>query len=266
MFTKEELLEKGVSEDVADEIIAGLSDTEDDSLSALSKALGDSDEQSLFKAGKGKDKDHDDEQGDVPGEQDTDPDEYDEKYMKKYMKRYMKSNGESCKKMMKEMGMMKAEMNESIRQFSADEDGSVIEVAEFSPILEKAVCAIESLSKALESTNERLDVIEKNSEQAYDLSAKSARVMLEMGKAREEDLSTSTGRKGKSVQEMTKAREFSKQESDYVYESLLKAAKNGNDNASQVLCSFESHGKDLSKLNKAQRQVVSSILNSSEDK
>jgi hypothetical protein len=91
MLSKDELLQKGVSEEVANEIIAAFeADPQDEnSLLALQKALDGSDEtdQTLSKA-KGDDKDKDGKDK----EPDDDDDDYNEKYMKKHMVRYMKEN------------------------------------------------------------------------------------------------------------------------------------------------------------------------------
>ena len=83
MLTKEELLQKGISEEMADEIIAGFSDSdEESSLQALQKALGENPEMDdLFKAEKGEKKEEEDE--------DEDKEDYNDSYMKKHMKRYM---------------------------------------------------------------------------------------------------------------------------------------------------------------------------------
>ena len=249
MFTKEELLEKGVSEEVADEIISGLS--EDDSLTALSKALGDGEGESgsLFKA-----------EGEEDGDDESEDDDYDEKYMKRYMKKYMKSNGSACKKMMKEMGMMKAEMSDSFNSIDASAEGAIVEMTDLSPVLDKFSETIDTMSKAIEAINDRVDVIARNSDTVYDLQSKSARVMLEMGKAQEFELSQSTGRKSTSTQNLQKAHEYSQNDSNIVYKTLLKAVKEGNESAGMVLSSFESNGKNLSKLNPAQRKVIAGLI------
>ena len=152
-MTKEELLEllqKGITEDVADEIIAAFSDSEDeDSLQALQKALEDNPDKNmddLVKAAK--------KGGDEEGDE-GDDDDYDEKFMKKYMKRYMKENKKSSEKTAKEAGLFGDKMEKAIDGIDLDSEAAVIEMEDLKPVLETIGEAIDVMSKAIPELAER---------------------------------------------------------------------------------------------------------------
>ena len=115
-MTKEELLQKGVSEEVADEIIQAMTVQEDeDSLSALQKALDEVPE-NMELLEKAEDEEEEDEEKD--------------EYSEKDMKRYMKAKGKAaCQKMMKELGFASEKMSKAVEDIDADADGAIVEMA-----------------------------------------------------------------------------------------------------------------------------------------
>jgi hypothetical protein len=152
MLTKEELLQKGVSEAVADEIIASaaLESKEDpeNSLQLLEKALNEGSdtkgqeepgEEPLAKAKEEKEK-----------KDDSEDEDYDEKYMKKHMPRYMKENKKACGKVAKEAGLYADELKKAIDEVDKNYDGAIMEMADLKPVLEKIPTVIDSMAKAIE--------------------------------------------------------------------------------------------------------------------
>lgn len=261
MITKEELLQKGVSEEIADEIIATFDeiDTEDDSLLALQKALDKKDsnsEQDLFKADEGDKKEDND-----------DKDDYDESYMKKYMSRYMKKNMKSCQKMMKEIGGYSEKMSKAIEDFDLDSEGAVVEMTDLKPFLDDVNEVFDGMSKAISTLADRIIAIEDKTESTYDLMHKAATVQADQAKEINEFLSVPQGRKG-VVSGMNKAQDtnvvnktsFSKEDNDFAYKTLQKALHNGEKDAGTLISVFESNGHDLNNLRPAQRQAISTFI------
>jgi len=254
-MTKEELLQKGISEDVADEIVAAFEETENsaNSLLLLEKALNkDSGKQeSLFKA---KDEDGDDE--------DDDADDYNEEYMKKYMKRYMKENKKSCSKAAKEVGLFEGEMKKAIDDIDRDAEGAVIEMVDLAPILDSQREFNESMSKAIQEISSQIAVISAQTEEGFDLMEKAARVQVEQAKALDTVLSQPQGRKGVTANvNMAKAAEIvTPEQNQMVYKTLMKAVSSGDKQAGQIISVFESAGKTIRALTPAQRQYVNELM------
>ncbi len=257
MFTKEELLEKGVSPEVADEIIANFEDDSDDALSSLQKALdGDSEpNESLFKA--------EDEEEKKEEEDEEKEEKGDKKEFMKKMKKYMKDNPAQCKKMMKEVGAMTEKMSKAVEDVD-DSDGILVEYSDGKEVFEAISSSISALSKAVEAVNERIDVLVTNSDRSYDVLVKEGRVLSEMAKATDLELSKTTGRKSASIadQKMVKAIDFPDGSPKVIHETLMKAIHNGDRNAGQIISSFEANGHDPKKLLPEQRMYINQLINS----
>ena len=245
-MTKEELLQKGISDDVANEIIASFSETSQDEvtpLEALQKALKEDDPEmeNLSKAEKGED---DSEEG---------KEEYDEKFMKK-MKRYMKENG----KMFKEE---KEDMKKAIDEFDSDAEGAVIEMSDLAPILERQSEFNEKMSKAISDLAESIVFISEKTEKNYDLMQKAARVTALQAESLGDFLKTPEGRKGVVASaEMSKAKETAVAQNKIVYDALKKATLNKDRTAGYIISAFESAGKNFNALNKSQKAYVNELI------
>jgi hypothetical protein len=225
MFTKEELLQKGIPEKTADEIIAAFSaDSQDkDSLLALQKALEvpSGKDENLLKAAKG------------DGEEDEDEDkDYDEEYMKKYMKRYMKANSKSVTKMMKDVGLLKDDMKKAIDGIDVNNsEGAVVEMSDLAPFLQSQKEFNECLLKALETLSGQNELITDSVAKAYDLMQKAAKVTADQAVQIKDFLSVPNGRKGviSTNIEMQKANPdtnvFSAEENKLAYSVLMKATR-----------------------------------------
>jgi hypothetical protein len=252
-MTKEELLQKGVSEDVADEIVAAFDETgSSNSLLLLEKALNKDDgkQESLFKAEE-MDDDDDDEEG------------YDEAYMKKYMRKYMMANKKSCGKMAKELGIAGEEMKKAMDDFSMDAEGAVIEMADLAPILESQLEFNERMAKAIEEISGQINLISAQAENGFDIMAKAARVQVEQAKALDTVLSTPQGRKGVTANvDMTKAIEpvISPEQNKLVYSVLMKAVQSGDAKAGQIISVFESAGRNIQALTPEHKNYVNNLL------
>ena len=237
MFTKEELLEKGVSESAADEIIAAYEeDTFDNPLLSLEKALSDKKEESgnLFKAS---DEDEDDE----------DEGDEDEKEESESMKKDAK---EACKKMKK-----------AVDDFDMESTDTVLESADVTPVLEAQAELNSVMQKAVSATDKKIEVLSAKVDKMFDLMQKAARLSVEQAKASEIVLSQSQGRKGVVSTEMTKATNpFSLNDANIVYSALIKATQNGDAKAGMIVSGFEAHGKDVSKLKENDRRYISELL------
>jgi len=250
-MTKEELLEKGISEDVADEIIASFEENDSSSLLLLEKALNkDSERQeSLFKA------------GDV--DDDDDGDDYNEEYMKKYMKRYMKENKKSCSKTAKEVGLFEGEMKKAMESIDYDAEGAVVEMVDLGPILESQGEFNEKMAKAIEEISGQLTVIFAQTEEGFDIMEKAARVQVEQAKALDTVFSQPQGRKGvTATADMAKAAEIAgnHEQNKLVYETLMKAVQTGDRQAGQIISVFESAGKNIAALSPEHKNYVNSLL------
>jgi hypothetical protein len=253
MLTKEELLQKGIPEETADEIIAAFTDSQDnDSLLALQKALEVSpDSEDLFKAAKGDGKDDDDDDGD-----------YDEEYMKKYMKRYMKANSKSAQKMMKDIGLLKDDMKKAIDGIDPDAEGAIIEMPDLAPILG----TLPLMLKAIETLSEQNMVISESMEKAFDLVQKTAKVTADQAVQMKEFLATPEGRKGKIATDMEKAVKvdpktiFSAEDNKAAYSVLMKATRENHPHAGMVISSFEAANHNANLLNPAQKQFIRDLI------
>lgn len=272
-MTKEELLRKGVSEDVADEIISAFEDSgQDNSLSLLEKALnkGSDKEESLFKAEEeeeGKEHEKKESKSKEEGEEEEGDDDkdYNEKYMKKYMKRYMKENKKSCSKAAKEVGLFGDDMKKAVDDIDFSAEGAVVEMNDLAPFLKSQMAYNDAMAKAIKEISSQVVLISSQNEQSFDLMEKAARVQVEQAKALDSVFSQPAGRKGVvSTLPMAKAVEsasFDKDANSRIYSVLMKATKTGDRTAGQIVSAFESNGKNANKLNTIQRQYVSELLN-----
>ena len=254
-MTKEELLQKGVSEEDADEIIQAFSQEDEDSLSALQKALEDDPADDLMKAGKAKAED-DDEKGD--------DDDYNEEYMKKYMKRYMKENRASSKKIMNDLEESGEDMKKAIDDFDVDAEGAVIEMSDLKPILSDQSNFNSGMVKAISEINDQIFSITRKLDQTYDLMQKAAKVQVEQAKGVSEILSEPQGRKGViATSDMQKAGEsvsFSPEDGKVIYTSLMKAVREGDKNAGYVISAYESAGKNVNLLTPQHKQYIHELI------
>jgi hypothetical protein len=251
-MTREELLEKGVSEEVADEIVAAFEDSSSsNSLELLEKALSAPKEESLFKA--------DDEN---PEEEEK---EYDEEYMKKYMKKYMKENKSACMKAAKEAGIFADEMKKAIDDIDLNAEGAVIEMADLTPVLTSQIDFNEKMVKAMEDLAEKVTFIAEHSVQNYDLMQKAARVQVEQAKALDGVLSQPNGRKGVIAHaDLAKASTvtggLTPEMNNAFYSTLFKATKGGDHKAGEIISLFESANRDIRALTPEHRQYVNDLL------
>jgi len=236
-MTKQELLRKGVSEQVADEIVSYLS--EPDSLRILEKALNKADEP--------------EEESEEEEPEEEEEDEYNEEYMKKYMKKYMSENKKACGKMAKELGIVNDDMKKAIDDFNFSGDGAVIEMEELSPILYAQQEFNAALTKAIRNISNKVEEIHLQNQTGFDLLQKAARLQVEQAKALDAELSKPQGRKSVNVS-MEKA--GSPDESAFLYATLLKAVQNGDTNAGQIISVYESAGKNLNALSTEQKQYI----------
>jgi hypothetical protein len=253
MLTKEELLAKGVSEPVADEIIAALSDgnAEENSLQALQKALDDTSGgmEELFKAEDGGKKDEDDDE------------DYNPEYMKKYMKRFMKENKKSCAATAKEVGIFGDKMQKAIDEINPDADGAVIDMVDLKPFLEAQTDLNESLVKAISDMSSQILVISAQNQKSFDIMKKAAVVTAEQAISLGDFLGKPQGRKGLVATDMKKAAQVINSDGNKaIYNVLMKATKDGDTTAGQIISAFESCGKDANKLNAAQKNYINEIL------
>jgi hypothetical protein len=252
MITKDELLQKGISDEVADEIIAGLSDEgSENSLQALEKALKGETQESLFKGyggGKKKDEDEDDDEDDDADE--GEEKDYDEKYMKKHMKKYMKENKE-------EMEKCYGTMKKAISDIDPDSDGAVVEMSDLNPLLQSQAEMTNSMRKAIDAIAEQVALISDNSEKSYNLMQKAAAVQLEQAKGVDTYLSGSQGRRG-VVSTMTKA--VNPETTNEVYKALFKAVREGDRKAGEIISAFESSGKNLNALSVSAKQYIHDLI------
>jgi len=259
MLTKEELLEKGLSDEVADEVIASFSDENEDPLQALNKAINDEPEMdTLFKADEGEAK---------KSEKEDEDDDYDEKFMKKHMKRYMKENKKSCGEDAKEAGIFGDEMKKAIDEFDTDSEGAVIEMTDLKPILEQFGTAIETMSKAIPELASRVDLISAQHDESFDVLKKAAKVTALQAESLGSFLETPTGRKGVVASaDMMKAQTVAVDRNKQVHEVLLKAVKEKDLKAGEIIGMFESAGHQYQALTKADKEYISNLLIKSEVK
>ena len=257
-MTKEELLLKGISEEVADEIIAAYSDGDEDPLQLLNKALDSEPKDSLLKA-EGGEEDEDD------GEDEDEEDKYDEEYMKKYMKKYMSTNKKSCQKLMKEVGAMSGDMKKAIDDFDYDSDGAVVEMLDLAPILENQSEFNESMVKAMNNLAGAIDIIVSQNEKSFNLMQKAAKVTAIQAESLGDYMGQPMGRKGVTVSaDMTKAVSMgpvvSKEQNQVIYKTLMKAVNSKDAEAGLIISAFESAGQDANRLNKAQKEYINNLL------
>jgi hypothetical protein len=258
-MTKEELLQKGLSEEVADEVIAAFEAEKnpENSLQLLEKALNEgTPEEDLLKAKK-------DEENDDSG--DEKEDDYNEEYMKKYMKRYMKANKKACGKMAKEVGLYGDDMKKAVEDIDADAEGAVIEMVDLKPFLDKQLLVNESMAKAIEDISGQVLSISAKQESTFDIMKKAANLQIDQAKSMGQYLSTPMGRKGKTsftAKEMTKAQELTVDPNSIkkVYSVLMKATQNKDRRAGEIISKFESCKKDITQLSGPERKYIGELL------
>lgn len=260
-MTKEELLQKGISEEVADEIVAAFTDSNENSLQALTKALDDEPMGDLFKAKGGKDEEDEDEEDE----------EYDEKFMKK-MKRYMKENekeedeGEGEKEPDDKddkpglFGKEKA-MKKAIENIDTDStSGAIVEMTDLAPFLAGQADFNSTLAKAVCDLSRKIDKIVSQNAKSYDLMQKAARVTEEQAKLTDTYLSTPTGRKGVTASVSMQKANAAVGNSGLVYETLMKATRGGDKTAGEIISEFESVGKNINRLTPVQKDYINTLL------
>lgn len=257
-MTKEELLLKGVSEEIADEIIAELEENPDEnSLQSLQKALDKDDPEKMDDLLKAEKKDEGDEEDDDNDKKD----DYNGSYMKKHMKRYMKENKKSCQKFMKEMDGYGDDMKKAIDNLDDDSEGAIIEMTDLKPFLDVLGPVIEGMAKAIPELAERIEVVSAQADKNYDLMKKAAKVTAENAEGLNGFLSTPNGRKGKVASiEMQKAQIDSASQNKEVYKVLMKAVNQKDRVAGQIISDFESSGRNLNKLNSNQKEYIEDLL------
>jgi hypothetical protein len=261
------LLQKGLSEEVADEVITAFESKEDpeDSLQLLEKALSDEPiEEPLSKAKKDNFQKEDKKEDKKSGDDDDDKD-YNAEYMKKYMKRYMKENKKACGKMAKEVGIYAEEMKKAIDDVDTDLDGAVIEMADLKPVFEKLPEVISSMAKAIEEISGQVIAVTSQNEQTFDVMKKAATVTVETAKSMNDFLGQPTGKKGKVAipgEDMKKASDavFTPEAKREIYSKLMKATREGDRTAGAVISAFDSAGQDLNKLNPGHRKYISELM------
>ena len=255
MLTKESLLSKGLSPEVADEILSAMDGTDDNSLTALRKALEPKD--GLFKAEEGEKEG--DEEGDK--EPDGDADDYDEKYMKKHMKKYMKENKKACRKAADEAELYDKEMKKAIDSIDTEADGAVVEMADLSPVLDAIVETNAAMLKAINTLIDRTDIITGQNEKSFEILHKSAAVTAETADSITGYMGAPQGRKGATTGDMTKAQaQASTMDPKAVYRVLAKAMTAGDQKAGTILEVFESSGKNLRYLNAERQAYVAELI------
>jgi len=256
-ITKEDLLQKGMSEADADEIISKL-ETEDelDSLQALEKALSNDDkttvvdDQNLNKADDGG---GDDDEGD----KDSDDDEK--------MMKYMKSKGKArCQKMMKKLGYSSEKMQKAIDDIDLESEGAVVEMNDLAPFLEAQANIFDEMIKAIGELSSQIVLISSQNDKSYDLMQKASTVQFEHATAFKDYLKVPQGRKGvasvEKSMEKAKKHEFVEGDQKIVYSTLLKATQGGDRKAGSILSVYESSGQNINMLSDDKKRYISNLL------
>ena len=248
---KDLLLQKGMSSEDADEVIAEMNSSENSSPLALLKAEmdGGSEMDTLFKAkGEGKETSEDDD------------DDYDEEYMKKYMKKYMKANKEEASDAAEEAGLFGKEMKKAVEDFDFDAEGAVVEMADLQPVLEALVPAIETMAKAIQAQNERIEVIADQNKEGYSLMHKAAAVTAETAETISGIGSLPKGRKGVTTLDMSKAKTAIKSNPKEVLVTLSKALATGDMKAGDIGSKFQSAGCRIEALSPGEQTYVKDLI------
>lgn len=239
MDKREVLLKAGIPESKVDDVLEKIEQGPADSSVNMLKAL-------LNKA------DDDD---------DDDGDEYNEEYMKKYSKKFLKENGDYAKGQMKELGLLKAE----VASIDYDIDGEATAIMiDGTEQIEKLTKAVESLVDVLVSQEERIEGMEKAVAFTSELSEKMAAVSVEQADALEmikaQPLNPKGFLFGDNIEEKNKSL-IKAIEAGYdgCLSLLIKAAKDGDEQAGYAITEFESARGDLSKAPVAHK-VLDQIL------
>jgi hypothetical protein len=259
---KEELLQKGISEEVADEIIASFTDNEtENSLLALKKAVGKgADESTLFKAAKKTGGDDDDE---------GDDDEYDEAYMKKHMSRYMKENKKNSQEMKKASSTYEGDMQGAVEEL-AGADAAYVETGDLMPCLKAQEKATLDIYKAISDISERIGLIESQNLEAYKLMSKAAQLQVDQAEGLEQFLSASAGKKGvTSNVDLKKAglpagQQLTKEQNGQVWQTLYKAVRKRDEKACEIISRFESVGHDTRFLTPPEINYIQELIKQEE--
>ena len=249
-MTKDQLLAKGISPEVADEIIADFSAGGNDSpLLALNKAVNGAKEveNELFKAEKHSEPDEDDKGGKSDDDEDDKEDgkkgDDEEAYMKK-----------------------KKEMTKAREILDLDNAaGGVVEMADLGAFLEVTSNAFGSMCKAMNDLRTEIRTIKLQNAETYSLMSKAAAVQVVTSDTLEKAMGVPQGRRGVTtlpVVEMEKSSSMSNE--SQVYATLTKAMKTGDQKAGFILSAFESTGKRLNALDNASRAYISQLLNKGE--
>lgn len=256
---KKLLLQKGMSEAEADEIIAATAQENDSSLIALQKSLNSPEMDKLFKAKGGKDEAEED-------GGDDDDEEYDEKFMKKH-KKYMKKFGKGDDGKHDEPDGDEApafgkEMKKAVSDFDFQAEGGVVEMAELSPLIEAFVSTVSNLEKAISGLNRKVELISAQNEASFSLMAKAAAVQVETAETISGIASTPAGRKGIVVQDMAKAKSTAivTAEPKTVWKVLAKAITGGDMKAGAIGSKFESSGMRINFLNQDEQKYVQELI------
>jgi hypothetical protein len=254
-MTKEELLQKGISEDVVDEIMTKFEDkTSENSLQALQKALNkDEDGNTLFKAAK------------KGGNEDED--DYDEEYMKKHMKRYMKSQKDVSDTDMYEEKMKKAADD------LGEEDYGIIDAKDMKPYLDTQQEITVELCKAVSSLSEQFEYLknrnEERNEEMFDLLKKASQVQVEQAAEIEKFMATPQGKKGITSnvdpkQDLSKAitgEKITPEQNGLIYQTLLKAVKLNKDAiAGQIISRFEAARRNYNELESGHKAYIQKLI------
>lgn len=249
-MTKNQLLQKGISPDVADEILRSFNaDAGDSPLLALNKALKGSKEaeNELFKA-EDSHEEPDGDEGKGKGSEESDEDGDEEAYMKKAEK-------EKAEKMSK----ARAELDLD------NAAGGVVEMADLSAFLNATSEFSKVMCKAVGDLRSEIRTLKAQNAETYSLMAKAAAVQAVTAEAFGQSLGQSAGRKGVTTipaTDMAKAAAVS--DSTKVYQTLAKAMNAGDRQAGFILSAFESTGKRVDRLDATSKKYISELLSKGE--
>jgi hypothetical protein len=262
MFTKEQLLAKGVTPQDADEIIASTAaGTIVSPIDDLAKALNQTDESVLVKAkgGEGHAEPDDDNKG---GKSDDDDDNkgYDEEYMRKYMKKFMKDNKKECAKAAEEAGINEKELNKAIDDINRSVNGAIVEMEDLNPFLQKQSEFNAGMLKALEFIGERIDLIAGQHAASFDLLTKAASVDLEIARSIDLVSAQPTGRKGVTAISADLAKANQPVNEVLAYQTLMKAVHAKDRRAGEIVGLYESSGRKLAALSQKDREYINQLI------
>lgn len=246
MTPKDLLLQKGFTEEEADQMITALSEKETQNPLPLLKAVLTKKPDEVF--GKAAAKEEDDE-------------DYSADYMKKHMKRFMKENKESYTDMEDDSDMAKKKMKKAVEEMDPDADGAVLDMVDLKPYLTAQGKTIETLAKAVKAINETLEVVMTQGAQNYHLAEATAAVNVETAEMLQKAMGKSMGRKGQTVDEkMQKAIETKHADSETKWQALFKATQNGDPRAGSIIGVFESNNRSTKNLPKSDVLYIDELV------